>query len=351
MPSQSPTAAQRRQDRTPASRAALGRSGGGALAAGLAGAAIGFGAAALYAHYRSHRAVHENPAAGRFIEVDGVRLHYLERGTGDPVVLLHGNWMLIEDFTTSGLIDRLAQKHRVIAFDRPGFGHSARPRSRPWTPAQQAHLLTKAFAMIGIEQPTIVGHSWGTLVAVALGLNHPRVVKSLVLLSGYYYPSVRGDVPLQAPLGVPIIGDLLRFTLAPLATRASWPALLRKLFRPNPVPAHFERFPAWMVCRPSQLRAIGEEAGLMIPSAAQFSRRYAELAMPVFIMAGSADQLVDTADQSQRLHGAVPGSVLRIVPEVGHMIHHVAQEQVTELIAEAAGRGRGAIAYGRAMAS
>ena len=351
MPIPMPAAGRRRQDRTLSSRAAARWNRGSPVAAALAGAAIALGGAAVYAQYRSRKAEHENPPAGRLVDVDGVRLHCLERGAGEPVVLLHGNAMVMEDFTSSGLVDRLARRHRVIAFERPGFGHSSRPRSRAWTPAEQAALLTRAFAMLGIERPTIVGHSWGTLVAVALGLNHPEAARSLVLLSGYYFPSLRGDVALQAPLSLPVIGDLLRHTMAPLASRMSWPALSRKLFRPNPVPSHFEQVPAWMVCRPSQLRASAEETALMIPSAAQLSRRYGELAMPVFIMAGGADHLVDTAAQSQRLHEAVPASVLRIVPEVGHMIHHVAPDRVAETIAEAVELGSGAEPFSRSLSS
>ena len=73
-----------------------------------------------------------NPPIGAFLEVDGVRLHYIVRGdaTAPPLVMLHGNGALIQDFTISGLVDAAAEKFRVICFDRPGFGHSTRPRGR-----------------------------------------------------------------------------------------------------------------------------------------------------------------------------------------------------------------------------
>jgi hypothetical protein len=68
------------------------------------------------------------------IEVDGVRLHYSDRGAGQPVVLVHGNAVAGDDWNTSGVADLLLRDgHRVIAFDRPGFGHSGRPRGRAWT--------------------------------------------------------------------------------------------------------------------------------------------------------------------------------------------------------------------------
>ena len=56
-----------------------------------------------------------NRPKGRFIEVDGVRLHYVEHGSGVPVVLLHGNGSMLEGFGSSGLIDLAAKDFRVIA--------------------------------------------------------------------------------------------------------------------------------------------------------------------------------------------------------------------------------------------
>lgn len=79
--------------------------------------------------YLARKAEEKNPPTGRFIDIDGVRLHYVERGAGDPIVLLHGNGSMVQDFECSGLIDLAAREYRVIAFDRPGFGHSERPRN------------------------------------------------------------------------------------------------------------------------------------------------------------------------------------------------------------------------------
>src|SRR5215218_11415027 len=128
------------------------------------------GAAAVHAVAQARAAERKTPPIGRCLEVDGVRLHYLEQGQGDPVVLLHGNGGLIHDFTVSGLVDGLSGHHRVIVFDRPEFGYSTRPRSRVWTPRAQAEVLRKALDQLGVKQAVVLGHSWGTLVAVSLAL-------------------------------------------------------------------------------------------------------------------------------------------------------------------------------------
>ena len=71
---------------------------------------------ALANHHLAKRAERRNPPSGQFIDVDGVHLHYIERGEGPPLVLLHGNGSMIEDFDSSGLIDLAARRHRVIVF-------------------------------------------------------------------------------------------------------------------------------------------------------------------------------------------------------------------------------------------
>jgi pimeloyl-ACP methyl ester carboxylesterase len=86
---------------------------------------------------------------------------------------------------------------------------------------------------------TVLGHSWGASVAVALALRHPKFVAGLVLASGYYYPTVRGDVLLLSATAVPVVGDILSHTVAPLLSRLLWPLLVKKIFAPAPVPNKF----------------------------------------------------------------------------------------------------------------
>lgn len=303
-------------------------------AALIAGAAVAAAAAtAFWVELRARRAEREHPARGRFVEVDGVRLHYFERGTGTPVVLLHGNTVSLEDFEASGLIARLAKEHRVIAFDRPGFGHSTRPRDRLWTPAAQADLLHEALAAIGAVRPVIVGHSMGAMVAMRLALDHPLDVDRLVLIGGYFYPSLRVDALLTAPVALPVVGDAMRYTVTAIASRLGLKTAVRGMFAPKDVPAgYIATVSREMMVRPVQIRANAEDAAAMMPAAASAAKRHRELTMPVSIFAGADDIVVDPIAHSQRLHEEVPQSELSIVPGVGHMVHHSAMEQVADAV-------------------
>jgi pimeloyl-ACP methyl ester carboxylesterase len=299
--------------------------------AGLSIAALA--ATAVYTALKAKRAERDNPPKGASIEVDGVRLHYLERGVGSPVVLLHGNAVRLEDFVASGLVDRLAEHHRVIAFDRPGYGHSERPRDRLWTADAQAALVQKALEQLAVDKPVVLGHSWGASVALALALRNPGVQK-LILISGYYFPTVRLDVPVFATPAIPLVGDVMRFTVSAVFARLALNRTVKAMFAPQAVPPAFlPTLAREMLVRPSQIRTNAEDAAFMIPAAVSLRDHYRELAMPVVIFAGGADKIVDPDTHARELHAQLADGELHVLPGVGHMVHYAALEEIVAAVA------------------
>ena len=297
----------------------------------IVGLAAALGAAAAAVQYKVIRAERAHHARGRFIDVDGVRLHYLERGAGRTLVLVHGLGSMVDDFLLSGLVTRAAERYRVIVIDRPGYGHSRRP-GRGWTVAAQAELLHKALRGLDVYSPVLLGHSFGATVAAAYALRYP--VERLVLVSGYYYPSLRLDAPFLIPPAIPILGDLMRYTVSPLVGRLLWPVWLRLIFGPAPVPRRFRQFPTWLALRPLQLRAVGEDAAVLLPAVAAMAPEYSRLKVPTVVVAGADDRYVSPR-QSMRLHGEIAGSELVLVPGAGHMVHHVAPAAVMDAVTSA----------------
>jgi len=233
------------------------------------------------------------------------------------------------------LIDLAAANYRVIVFDRPGFGHSLRPRNVVWTPPAQADLFRKALGRLDVERAIVLGHSWGASVAVALAVRHPSFVEALVLASGYYFPTARADAAISSVPAIPGLGDIISYTVSPIITRLMWPATLRKLFGPRSVPGKFASFPVEMAVRPSQIRATAAEAALMVPAAFAASKTYSKLEMPAIIVAGEGDRLVDI-EQSARLHNEVKQSKFRRISGVGHMVQQSATSDLMAAIDEAA---------------
>jgi pimeloyl-ACP methyl ester carboxylesterase len=308
-------------------------------------AAILVGAAALAAlalgnHFIARRTERRHPPRGAFLEVDGVRLHYSDRGEGSPVVLIHGNAVTGDDWDTSGVAEQLLRSHRVIIFDRPGFGYSERPRGHLWTAAQQAELLHKALIQLGVERPVVVGHSWGTIVALALAQHHQADVAALVLLSGYYFWTLRPDTLMVVPGALPVLGDVLRYTISPLLGWLQMPLLKWAMFSPARVPARFQaEYSPAMALRPSQIRATSMDGALMIPGALALRRDYKGLTLPVAIIAGDGDKVVFKR-RSKHLRDSIPGSVLQIVNGAGHMVHHLVPQQVAQAVESVAEASR-----------
>ena len=310
-------AALRRMSRRPAS---------GTLA-GLAIAAAALGVAGLAVSALTRSADRRHPPTGGFVEVDGVRLHYVERGHGPALVLLHGNGSMVREVELSGLIDVASRHYRVIVFDRPGFGDSSKPPRDARTAQAQAALVARALDVLGVAEATVLGHSWGALVALALALDHPERVRGLVVVSGFYFPAFRPDTLLLAAPAWPGVGWLMRHTISPIASRLMWPLLVRTAFGPPATPADIATLPKWKFLHPSRLEAAGFESAILAREAKKLSGRYHELAMPVMILAGTGDRVV-ALRQAERLHEAVGQSELVVVPRAGHMLHHFAPRRV-----------------------
>jgi pimeloyl-ACP methyl ester carboxylesterase len=158
-------------------------------------------------------------------------------------------------------------------------------------------------------------------------------VSGLVLLSGYYCPTLRADVPLFSLPAIPVIGDLIRYTVGPLFGAALLPLAVKGTFSPLTVPEGFAKgFPHGLPLRPSQIRAEAQDTATMIWVVAAMQHHFRELRMPVVIMAGSKDRLVDHRKHAIRLHQEIEQSALRLVPGVGHMLHYAVPEQVIDAI-------------------
>jgi pimeloyl-ACP methyl ester carboxylesterase len=295
------------------------------------GATLALGAAA--AQQRTRKADRLHPPRGRFIEVDGVALHYLEQGKDDgpPLVLLHDSGVTSEDFDISGLMRRAAERYRVIAFDRPGYGHSETAPDARGDARRQAELIAAALARIGAERPVVAGHGWGALAALALALDHPHAACSLVLLSGPWAPRPGLGLAWRAAAALPGIGALMRRVVTPWVQRAVWPLTQRRLFAPAPVSGPFRwRVEPWLTLRPETLHAVAAEAAQLRQTVRALRLRGASLKVPVVIVADDGDRA------ARGLHSSLPGSRLQAIEGAGHMAHHVATARVLDAIDEAA---------------
>lgn len=286
-----------------------------------------------YNHYRFRQAEKEFPPKGWFVTVEGVKLHYIQKGSGRPIVFLHGGVLTGNDFEQ---VLELAKRkgYRGIAFDRPGYGYSDRSRNKI-TPMDQARLIHEALKKLGVEKPILVGHSWSGLLVLSYALSYPDDVSGLVILGGAMYvegyPAANGD-PISKMVTTPIVGDLMVYTLlqSPLGTKMT-ENMLKETFAPEKVPSDYQKATLSLWLRPKHFRANRADVLAFVPTAKQISNDYHKIQLPVVIAVGEDDPF-GTVEQAKRLKQDIPHADLVILPQIAHMIPQNHPQVVIDMV-------------------
>ena len=258
------------------------------------------------------------PPCGRHVTVDGVRLHVLDVGRGPTIVMLHGLAAQLQTFTyaLSGLLE---DRYRLVMIDRPGCGYS--------DAASNARLDAQAACVAGVmraldlKPSLVVGHSLGGAVALALALDHPDLVAGLALLA----PATRAQTDVPAALSaLAIRSDLMRWLVGwtvalPMALRHRH-AIESLLFGADPVVENFAMGAgAVLGARPATFRNGCRDLVEAGGDLARIEAFYGRLTMPVGVLYGEQDRILDPMRHGRGLEGLVPNLHLEWISG-GHMI-------------------------------
>jgi pimeloyl-ACP methyl ester carboxylesterase len=279
---------------------------------------------------RAERAETDYPALGDFVTVDGRRVHYLMRGQGPDLVLIHGASGNLRDMLP--LIDLLAPRYRVIAFDRPGLGHTEAlaPRGKA-SLRDQAEVLRAAASSLGAENPVVVGQSFGGSVALAWALEWQP--PALVLISAPSMPWL-GKLDIWYRLTDGPAGPLLFVPLAAAFVPDSYGRrMVPHVFHPQPVPPFYaETIGVPLAMRRASLWHNAEQVNALRAQLVSMQPRYRSLALPVELVHGTADTIVPLGIHSEPLSALLPNATLTVIDGAGHMPHHSHSEIVLAAI-------------------
>ncbi|NCC30859.1 MAG: alpha/beta fold hydrolase, partial [Chloroflexia bacterium] len=128
----------------------------------------------------------EYPFASHFFTVPAGRMHYVDEGSGEPIVMIHGNptW----SFLYRNLIKRLQLEYRCIAMDHLGFGLSDKPDQWSYLPKDHAANLAAFIEGLGLQKITLVVQDWGGPLGLSYALNHPDNVARIVIINTWAWP-------------------------------------------------------------------------------------------------------------------------------------------------------------------
>lgn len=248
----------------------------------------------------------------KFAEINGVRIHYQEKGSGTPVVLIHG--YASSAYSWKDVFLPLAEKYRVIAVDLKGFGFSGKPDG-DYTRRAQGEIVAGLLDHLKIEKAWLAGNSMGGETALNVALNHPEKVLGLILIdSAGVAASGRADL---APwyLRVPFLGravSALALTSDGIVRRG-----LEKSFhdRTKVTGERIKYYHAPLKTSGGQLAAMRART--------QFDLHPVEdelgnIKAPTLIIWGAEDEIIPLA-AGRRMREKIPGSRLVTFDGCGHL--------------------------------
>ncbi len=302
---------------------------------GLAGTAVWLVFKTWRIKRRAEKAV---PPRGEFIEISSGRLHYVDRGQGPAIVMIHGLSAQLGNFDM-GLIDAMARDHRVIALDRPGMGWSERGEDVPANPRAQAAQVVELIDTLGLDRPLVVGHSLGGAIALCLALDFPQKTRGLALLAPLTMRGGKVAPPFHA---LNVKSRWRRFILSWTLASISSIRNAALVFGPEEVPQGYSVQGGGLLgLRPSSYRnscrdfmASGRDLKWMAAS-------YDGLQVPVSVLFGREDRILDPdlhGTEFARRHPAIRLSLI----DGGHMLP-VTQPEACESFIRAAEAGSAGI--------
>lgn len=302
---------------------------------------IGFlvvGYFALATRRIAERAERTVPPAGKFIDIDGNRIHYVEAGEGRPIVFVHGLGGQLHHFrhptfpTLPGF--------RLIALDRQGSGYSVRAVGASARLPEQAKVVADFIRALGLERPLLVGHSLGGAVALTVAVNHPETISGVVTLA----PLTHMEDEIRAEFkGLYIKSAAKRWLIAnTTAVPASLkyaPQTLDFVFGPQKWPDDYIVAGGGMLgLRPSHFFATSSDIVAIQEDLGAIEQRYGEITMPAAMMFGSADRVLDHKRHGLPMRDRIAGLDFELLEGQGHMLQFMAKDAVADMIRRTAAR-------------
>ena len=284
------------------------------------------------------------PEIGAFISVPTAHLHYVEAGADKKsddrpsIILLHGSSGSSFDMMET-LGHKLSCTCHVVSFDRPGIAHSRNRISNQdmSDPRRQAAAIYSAADEMGLNNPIIIGHSWGGAVAIAYAMQYAGALTAALTLGAPLYPWRGRGIWYERLVTTPLIGQIFAHTVLTKYGLSKLDHGVQGNFVPQaPVDDYVRRTGLAIILRPRTFVANSVYSLALSAHLADMRRNYQDLDAPLLLMSGDSDQTVSAQIHSERLHGENPNTSLVIWRGVGHMVQHTRAAEIAVIVARLA---------------
>jgi pimeloyl-ACP methyl ester carboxylesterase len=291
----------------------------------------------LFAAFSNKKAEQLLPPAGSFAKLGSTRLHYVDQGEGPAIVMIHGIAGNLQNFTY-GLATPLAQTHRVICIDRPGYGYSKRSFNADTSLEAQADIIVSLLDHLQIESAVFVGHSLGGTISLAAAQRHPDRVRALALIAPLtHLPEAHIPAFKALDLPSPLIRFILGWTLAIPGTLYRMSLSLKIIFGPERAPRDFAiRGGGILSLKPQTFITASSDVQNAIQSMPAIEAAYANMKTPVHVLFAHEDRILDCKQNGEDLPSRIPGAQITLVTG-GHMLPVTQVELCVQFIEGVAG--------------
>jgi pimeloyl-ACP methyl ester carboxylesterase len=266
-------------------------------------------------------------AAGKFVDLDDQPTHYVERGSGEPVILIHG--FVYDWFTWHNNIDALSERYKVYALDLYGFGYSSRAPLDHGYPLYVEQVL-RFMDVLQIPRASLVGHSMGGGTGIAFAVQHRERVNKLILVDPAGMP---GPLPLIGRLAnLPGVGELLYGVNLDLTRRLT----LQRMWFHNGghvTDVYYQnatRFHKVQGTTPIMLRILRKR---FFHTLRDEVRALGQTDVPILLVWGRQDRSVPF-ERGLEMHALLPRARLEVFEQMGHCPHDERPGRFNELALE-----------------
>jgi len=263
-------------------------------------------------------------AAGKFVELDGRSTHYIEKGKGEPVILVHG--FFYDSYMWNKNIDALANRFKVYALDLWGFGYSTREQIDYGYPLYADQLL-KFMNILNIQKASLVGQSMGGGTSIYFSTEHRDRVNRVILVDPAGMPN---PLPLMGKItNLPKLGELL----IRLSSNFYRKMVLSTTFIYNKAiitDSYFENVTRFHKVQGTNEVLLGILRKQFFDKLLDKIQTLGEMDVPIIVVWGRQDKAVPLKC-GQAMHKILKTSRLEIFEQAGHCPHDQQPEKFNQL--------------------